>query len=72
MSFILKGICSEGSFRFSIIDSKTIVARAMEIHSCSAVAAAALGRTLTAASLMGNMMKEEAASLMIRINGEAP
>lgn len=72
MSFILKGICSEGSFRFSIIDSKTIVARAADIHSCSAVAAAALGRTLTAASLMGNMMKEEAASLMIRINGGGP
>lgn len=72
MSFILKGICSEGSFRFSIIDSKDIVARATEVHSCSAVAAAALGRTLTAASLMGNMMKEEAASIMISINGGGP
>lgn len=72
MSFILKGICSEGSFKFSIIDSKDIVARASKIHSCSAVVAAALGRTLTAASLMGNMMKEDAASLMIRINGGGP
>lgn len=72
MSFILKGICSEGFFRFSVTDSKEFVARANEIHSCSAVAAAALGRTLTAASLMGNMMKEEAAGVMIRINGGGP
>ena len=58
--------------KMSVIEARDIVQRAREIHSCTPTAIAALGRTLCAASLMGNMMKEENASLTIRIQGGGP
>jgi len=42
------------------------------IHGCTPVATAALGRTLCAASLLGEMMKEEEATLTLRLNGGGP
>ena len=52
--------------------ARDTVQRAREIHNCSPTASAALGRTLCAASLLGESMKEENASLTIRINGGGP
>ena len=46
--------------------------RARTIHGCTPTTTAALGRTLCAASMLGNVMKEEDASLTIRINGGGP
>ena len=56
----------------AVIDARGIVQRAREIHSCSPTAAAALGRTLCAASLLGDMMKEKDGSLTVRVNGGGP
>ncbi len=46
--------------------------RAREIHGLSPTASAALGRTLCGASMLGELMKEEDASLTIRVNGGGP
>ena len=51
------------------IDSTDIVARAEQIHQPSAVVTAALGRLLTAASMMGVMMKGKDDSITLKING---
>ncbi|MBQ3055266.1 MAG: Hsp33 family molecular chaperone HslO [Oscillospiraceae bacterium] len=69
---ILRGTAGGGAIRFSAITGRTLVQRAREIHNTSPVASAALGRTLLAASLLGNDLKTEGNSLTIRINGGGP
>lgn len=58
--------------KMAVISARDTVERARTIHNCSPTASAALGRTLCAASLLGEAMKEEQASLTIRINGGGP
>nr|WP_317412242.1 Hsp33 family molecular chaperone HslO [uncultured Solibaculum sp.] len=72
MKNYIRCITSDGSIVASAIDSTAIVARAEQIHKTSAVVTAALGRTLSAASLMGAMLKGEEDTLTIRINGGGP
>lgn len=72
MDRILRATAGDGSVKMAVITARDLVQRAREIHGCSPVASAALGRTLCAASLLGEAMKEEAASLTIRINGGGP
>lgn len=69
MDRIIRATAGDGFIKMAVISARGMVQRAREIHACSPVASAALGRTLCAASLMGEMMKEERASLTIRING---
>lgn len=54
------------------VDTTDIVGRAEEIHKTSAVCTAALGRLLTAGSMMGNMLKGKDDSITLRINGDGP
>lgn len=56
----------------SAIDSSDTVYTAQRLHGLSATASAALGRLLTAASVMGAMQKQEHATLTLRINGGGP
>lgn len=72
MDKIIRATAAEGQIKMAVINARDTVQRAREIHGCSPTASAALGRTLCAASLMGNAMKEENASLTIRINGDGP
>ena len=72
MDQIIRATAGNGSIKMAVIDGRDLVQRAREIHDCSPTAAAALGRTLCAASLLGEMMKEENATLTIRINGGGP
>lgn len=72
MSQIIRAMTHDGSARVLIIDSKDIVKRAMEIHKPLPTAAAALGRTLTAASLMGSLLGEETDLLTLRFKGDGP
>lgn len=46
-----------------------LVKEGVKVHECTPTAAAALGRTLTAGSLMGSMMKNSKDSLTIKIDG---
>lgn len=72
MDRIIRATAGEGYIKMAVIDARDMVQRAREIHRCSPTASAALGRTLCAASLMGNMLKEDDASLTIRVQGGGP
>lgn len=72
MDRILRATAGNGFIKMSAISAKGIVERARTIHGCTPTTTAALGRTLCAASMLGNVMKEEDASLTIRINGGGP
>lgn len=72
MDRIIRATAAGGYIKMAVIDARGMVEKARTIHSCAPTACAALGRTLCAASLMGEMMKEDNASLTIRINGGGP
>jgi len=72
MDKIIRALAGDGNIKMSVITAKDTVERARQIHSLSPTASAALGRTLCAASLMGEMMKEDDGSLTIRVNGGGP
>ena len=56
----------------SAITAKEMVERARQIHKTLPVATAALGRSLMAASMMGNQLKEKDGSVTLRIKGGGP
>jgi molecular chaperone Hsp33 len=72
MDKIIRATAGNGFIKMAVITARNMIQRAHEIHSTSPTASAALGRSLCAASLMGDMMKEENASITIRINGGGP
>ena len=72
MAFSVRCITTDGTVSATAIDATDIVNRAAEIHKTSAVTSAALGRLLSAASLMGSALKGKDDSLTLRINGGGP
>lgn len=72
MDKIIRATAGDGFIKMAVITARDTVERARAIHHCSPTASAALGRTLCAASLLGEAMKEENATLTIRINGGGP
>lgn len=72
MGKLQKCITSDGLVMAAFIDSTDIVLEAQRIHKCTPVAIAALGRLLTGASIMGNKLKEDEASLTVRLGGTGP
>ena len=72
MDKIIRTTAADGFIKMAVITARDTVERARQIHSLSPTACAALGRTLCGASLLGQAMKEEKASLTIRINGGGP
>lgn len=72
MGKLIRCITSDGAIMATAIDSTDIATRAEKIHTTSAVVTAALGRLLTAASMMGNMLKVENGSITLRVSGDGP
>ena len=72
MDEIIRAVTKDGFVKISAISARGVVERAREIHGLAPTAAAALGRTLCGASMLGELMKEEDASLTIRVNGGGP
>ena len=72
MSKLVRCITTDGLVMAVAIDSTDIVRRAQELHRTTPVITSALGRLLTGASIIGNKLKEENASLTLRINGGGP
>lgn len=69
MDKLVRCISSDGTLVIMAADTTQMVETAQEIHKPSAVVTAALGRLLTAASLMGSMLKGKDDSITLRING---
>lgn len=72
MDEIVRVITSDGAVMAAAISAPEMVAEAQRLHGCSSVATAALGRTLLAASLMGNQLKGADNSVSIQIRGGGP
>ena len=69
MDRIIRAVTGDGNAKISVISARDSVERAREIHDCSPTAAAALGRLLCAVSMLGELLKEDDASVTIRVNG---
>lgn len=68
----IRCISRDGTLTVMAINSTDIVNRAVAIHETSAVCSAALGRLITAASLMGSVLKGKDHSITLRLNGGGP
>ena len=72
MSELVRMISVDGTLTVMAINSTDIISRMEKIHMTSAVTSAALGRLLTAASMMGAVLKGKDNSITLRINGNGP
>ena len=72
MGKIVRYITEDGSAFIVSADTTNIVKKMEEIHKPSAVVTAALGRLLTASSIMGVMLKGKDDSITLRLNGDGP
>ena len=69
---IIRAITTDGYVKASVITGRDLVERARNIHTLLPVATAALGRTLMAASMMGDALKIDGSSVTLQIKGGGP
>lgn len=72
MDEIVRVIAKDAPIKAMAITGTVLVERARQIHDAWPVATAALGRLLMAASMMGDMLKEEKGSVTLRVRGGGP
>lgn len=72
MSELVRMISTDGTLTVIAVDSTDMINRMEQIHQTSAVTSAALGRLLTAASMMGAVLKGKDNSITLRLNGNGP
>ena len=69
---LVRAISRDGAVKAVAVSTRGLTERARQIHRTLPVATAALGRTLAAASMMGNALKEDGASVTLQIKGGGP
>lgn len=69
-SHMLRGMTRDGSARFLILNSRKMVDDAMNTHHTSPTASAALGRTVTAVSMIGTMLPENGDTVTVSFAGD--
>ena len=69
---LVRAITADGLVKAVAVTGRDLVERARGIHTLLPMATAALGRTLLAASMMGDMLKIDGASLTLQIKGGGP
>ncbi len=69
---LVRAMTQDGLVKAVAISSKELVEEARRIHKTSPTATAALGRVLTATSMIGNMQKIEDGSVTLQIKGDGP
>ena len=67
---VLRAMTRDGSARITVINSTDIVNTMIKYHNTAPTSTAAFGRVLTAASLMGTMLKEKNDTLTLRVVGD--
>ena len=70
--YIVRATAGDGSIRAFAATTRGLVQKAREIHHTSPVASAALGRLLTAAAMMGSMLKGDKDLVTLQIRGDGP
>lgn len=68
----LIAVDNSGSYRVTLTVTTSLCEEAMQIHGCTTTAAAALGRTLTCAGMMGIGLKSMSDRLTVQIKGSGP
>ena len=66
---LLRGLVYNGEVSVCVADTTQLVNEAIRIHGLSALSAAALGRTLTAAAYMCSSLKAERGALSVTVKG---
>lgn len=69
---ILRGTLMDGQVRIMMCETTAMVQRAADIHNATPVCTAAMGRLMTATSMLGVMMKGENESVTVNIKGGGP
>ena len=69
MSKAMIAVDKSGSYRVYVTVTTDLVQEAVSIHDTTPVASAALGRVLTAAGLMGIMLKSDEDKLTVNFKG---
>ncbi len=72
MGKLIRCLTRDATVMALFLDSTDMIARSEQIHKPSAVVTAALGRLLTAASMMGVMMKGREDTLTLKISADGP
>ena len=70
--YIVRASAAKGMIRAFACTTKGIVEYAKNAHNTSSVVTAALGRLMSAAAMMGSMMKNEEDLLTLKIEGSGP
>lgn len=70
--YIVRAMTADGFVKAMAIASTNLAERARNIHKTTPTATAALGRVLTAASMMGNLQKVENGALTLQVRGNGP
>lgn len=70
--FLVRGMTGDGFVRIAAVQTTNMVERMRRIHKTLPLATAALGRTLTAASMMGSELKDANGSVTLQIRGNGP
>ena len=69
---LIRVICRNAEIKFTAVCTTELVERARQIHRTLPLATAALGRTLSAASMMGRELKDDNGSVTLQIKGNGP
>ena len=69
---ILRGTLMDGQVRIMMCETTGMAQRAADIHHATPVCTAAMGRLMTATSMLGVMMKGENESVTVNIKGGGP
>lgn len=72
MSELVRMISADGTLTVIAAETTDIVKRMKRIHQTSPVTSVALGRLITAASMMGAVLKGQDDSITLRLNGGGP
>ncbi len=72
MDQIIRMLAKDAPVKAVAVSGRDLVERARQIHTLLPVATAALGRTLLAASMMGDALKEDDGAVTLRVQGGGP